>query len=97
MGKEKYEAFHEALEAATVKVDEYYTKTAASDAHIIAMGIWSLFFTSHLLIYNHIVLHPQKKMLHFKKYWSNALQADVLELLEAKVCFLSHFYNLFTV
>ena len=39
MGKEKYEAFHEALDAAMTKLDEYYTKTAASDAHIIAMGI----------------------------------------------------------
>jgi len=39
MGKEKYEAFHEALDAATTKLDEYYTKTAASDAHIIAMGM----------------------------------------------------------
>ena len=39
----------------------------------------------HLLIYNHVVLHPEKKMLHFKKYWSKPLQADVLELLEAKV------------
>ena len=39
----------------------------------------------HLLIYNHVVLHPEKKMSHFKKYWSKPLQADVLELLEAKV------------
>ena len=39
MGKEKYEAFYEALDAATTKLDEYYTKTAASDAHIIVMGM----------------------------------------------------------
>jgi hypothetical protein len=39
MGQEKYEAFHEALDVATTKLDEYYTKTAASDAHIIAMGM----------------------------------------------------------
>ena len=39
VGKEKYKAFHEALDAAMTKLDEYYTKTAASDAHIIAMGM----------------------------------------------------------
>lgn len=39
MGKEKYEAFHKALNAATTKLDEYYTKTAMSDAHIIVMGM----------------------------------------------------------
>lgn len=36
--KHKYHAFAEALEAATEKLDEYYQKTAASDAHIMAMG-----------------------------------------------------------
>lgn len=39
MGREKYEPFHVALDAAMTKLDEYYTKTAASDAHIIAMGM----------------------------------------------------------
>jgi len=39
MDKEKYEAFHDALDAAMTKLDEYYTKMAASDAHIIAMGM----------------------------------------------------------
>ena len=48
----------------------------------------------HLLIYNHVVLHPEKKMSHFKKYWSKPLQADVLELLEAKVCS-SHIFTIF--
>ena len=38
-GKDKYEPFHEALEAATEKLGEYYNKTVASDAHIISMGI----------------------------------------------------------
>ena len=48
----------------------------------------------HLLIYNHVVLHPEKKMSHFKKYWSRPLQADVLELLEAKVRS-SHIFTIF--
>ena len=38
-GKDKYEPFDEALEAATEKLGEYYNETAASDAHIISMGI----------------------------------------------------------
>lgn len=33
-----------------------------------------------------IVLHPGKKMLHFKKYWSPELQAEVYNLLKIKVC-----------
>lgn len=36
--KNKYAPFQAALEAATKKLDEYYTKTAESDAHILAMG-----------------------------------------------------------
>ena len=36
--KEKYSPFGGALDAASAKLDEYYTKTAASDAHVMAMG-----------------------------------------------------------
>jgi len=53
MDKEKYEAFHDALDAAMTKLDEYYTKMAASDAHIIAMGMWSPHFAFHSLIWPH--------------------------------------------
>ena len=41
--KDKYEPFHKALEVATDKLDEYYNKTAMSDAHIILMGKVILF------------------------------------------------------
>ena len=34
----KYAPFKDALITATIKLDEYYTKTSASDAHILAMG-----------------------------------------------------------
>jgi len=37
--KPKYAVFKDALDAATEKLDEYYKKTAASDAHILAMGM----------------------------------------------------------
>ena len=36
--KPRYSAFRPALEAAMAKLDEYYCRTAESDAHIIAMG-----------------------------------------------------------
>ena len=31
------------------------------------------------------VLHPGKKMAHFKKYWDASLQDDVIELVQMKV------------
>ena len=36
--KPRYSNFKPALEAAMAKLDEYYQRTAESDAHIIAMG-----------------------------------------------------------
>jgi len=33
----KYEVFHKALEAGTAKINEYYEKTADSDAYTFAM------------------------------------------------------------
>lgn len=40
----KYAPFQDALIAATTKLDEYYTKTSASDAHILAMGKYLICF-----------------------------------------------------
>jgi len=37
--KERYSKFKDALTAAMEKLEEYYERTAASDAHIIAMGM----------------------------------------------------------
>ena len=37
--KPKYAVFKDALEAATEKLDEYYKKTVASDAHVLAIGM----------------------------------------------------------
>jgi len=37
--KPKYAVFKDALDAATKKLDEYYKKTVASDAHILAMDM----------------------------------------------------------
>lgn len=38
--KPRYDIFKPVLEAAMAKLDEYYQRTAESDAHIIAMGIF---------------------------------------------------------
>lgn len=47
--KAKYTPFEDALDAATRKLDEYYQKTAESDAHIFAMSISSM-LVSHMII-----------------------------------------------
>lgn len=51
-------------------------------------------FAFHLLLYNHIVLWPKKKISYIKKYWSKPLQVDVLKLLVAEAC-LSHIFRIF--
>lgn len=38
--KVKYSPFEDALDAAAAKLAEYYEKTAESDAHILAMGLF---------------------------------------------------------
>jgi hypothetical protein len=40
----------------------------------------------------HVVLHPGKKMAHFKKYWPKDALKDVLNTIQKKVChlFISH-------
>ena len=37
--KAKYAHFADALNTTTAKLDDYYTKTAASDTHILAMNM----------------------------------------------------------
>jgi hypothetical protein len=37
-GKPRYSSFEQALNAGMQKLDEYYQRSAASDAHIMAMG-----------------------------------------------------------
>lgn len=85
--KEKYAPFKDALDAATDKLGGYYTKTAESDAHILAMCM----FYSHIY---HLLclwwslslgLHPAIKLGHFKKYWGSEQRDKVLKLVEKKV------------
>ena len=92
--KAKYAHFFDALNAATAKLNDYYTKTAASDAHILAMSL--CFFLYYEIVANNLalVLHPGKKMAHFKKYWEVSLQKDVIELVLNKVCYLGPLYHI---
>jgi len=39
-GRAKYRPFKSALDAATTKLEEYYEKTAESDAHVLAMCLY---------------------------------------------------------
>ena len=83
----KYEAFSHDLEMAMEKVEEYYNKTATSDAYTFVMGEFfsPSFFVMRNLI-SLIVLDPDAKMSHFTKNWSKSLQDKVMESTETIVC-----------
>ena len=68
------------------KLNEYYERTAESDAHIIAMGSYSYTHFYIMLTPLYLVLDPRKKFAHFKKNWSLTLQEEVKELVQKKVC-----------
>ena len=48
--KWKYAVFKDALDAATQKLNDYYQKTAESDAHILAMGTLNTFLLLPLFL-----------------------------------------------
>ena len=70
------------------KLNEYYKRTAESDAHIIAMGSYSYthFYIMLTPLALYLVLDPRKKFTHFKKNWSLTLQEEVKDLVQKKVC-----------
>jgi len=67
--KPRYAPFVPALEAAMEKLNEYYKRTAESDAHIITMGSSSHIYSYLMFTLLHLALDPQKKFSHFKKNW----------------------------
>jgi hypothetical protein len=83
--KPRYAPFVPALEAAMAKLDEYYKRTAESDAHIIAMGLHFHIYFYITLIPLYVALDPRKKFAHFKKNWDPTLQEEVKELVNKKV------------
>jgi hypothetical protein len=84
--KAKYAPFKEGLTAAMEKLNEYYKKTAELDAHIFAMGAFFLYvFSCSQLKDIYLVLHPGKKMSHFKKYWASVDNDEIMLVLKQKV------------
>ena len=67
------------------KLNDYYQKTAASNAHIIAMGILDHMFLESTVWSWSLVLDPAKKFNYFKKHSSELLD-DVIEPVQKKVC-----------
>ena len=69
------------------KLDEYYQRTAVSDAHIIDMDMSYIQFVSFQwdILPKDLVLDPRKKFEHFMKNWSDDLQAEVKDLVQKKV------------
>ncbi|KAJ7785233.1 hypothetical protein DFH07DRAFT_5883 [Mycena maculata] len=82
----KYSRFHDALEQALEKVDEYYQKTSTSNSYMFAMGnlMSSIFTATNPLS----VLDPAKKLSYFRKHWPQDLQDEAIADMEETVsCF----------
>ena len=67
------------------KLNEYYERTAASDAHIIAMSACICLPTFHILIIVP-VLDPTSKLEYFKKHWGPELLEEVKLTVKTMVC-----------
>ena len=81
----KYAPFKEALVAGLKKLEDYYKKTADSDAHIISMGVFFLFSLFGADVFCHPVLHLAKKMKHFKEHWDLEEREAILDLVKKVV------------
>lgn len=83
----KYEPFHEALKVGTEKINEYYQKTADSDAYTFAMHTFFIFVcsTRRLTI---LVLNLTQKANHIKRYWGKDLYGQTIKEAENIVSFL---------
>ena len=87
--KEKYSYFENALDSAVEKIADYYDKTSDSDAFILSMCKFAIFFIhpSLLIVDFCLVLHPKMKMRYFAKYWPEELHASVRASAEKIVSF----------
>ncbi len=73
------------------KLNKYYLRTAASNAHLMAMGELSFFL--HFYVTNaqvaQTVLNPTMKMVYFINNWPSNLVLEVEGVIEKLVsCFL---------
>ena len=64
--KARYKKFKSALIAGMAKLNEYYQRSGAFDAHLLAMGKPSV-LASFILTDTAVVLNLISKMNHFKK------------------------------
>ena len=71
--------------AGMAKLNEYYQRSGASNAHLIAMGKIRV-TASFILTNTAVVLNPMSKMNHFKKQWSRDLVSEVEKAVHARVC-----------
>ena len=67
------------------KLNDYYERTAASDAHIIAMSACAHLPTFQILIIVP-VLDPTLKLEYFKKHWGLELLEEVKSTVKVMVC-----------
>lgn len=75
--KSCYTSFVPALEVGMQKLDQYYNCSAQSDAHIIAMGKFTILTWIVYWLCPGAVLDPRKKMGHFAKHWLEDLHGEV--------------------
>ena len=83
--KDRYSKFKDALTAAIEKLEEYYERTVASDAHIIAMGMLVIL----LLFFAYPAFDspwPHEKFKHFVKNWPLEQQKKVDVMVKKVVC-----------
>ncbi len=68
------------------KLNEYYERTAASDAHIIAMSACVYLLPVFHIVIIVPVLDPTLKLEYFKKHWGSQLLEKVKLTIKALVC-----------
>lgn len=84
----KYEPFYKALDAGTAKIDDYYQKTADSDAYTFSMRMFLVIvYSASKLMYCMLVLNPTQKANHVKKYWGKDLYSQTIKEAEDIVSF----------
>jgi len=75
------------------KLNEYYERTAASDAHLIAMGKPMIFCLLLSYTQTGVALNSADKFGYFRKHWGEDLYQEVLQTVQKRV---HDFYYSFT-
>lgn len=96
--KEKYERYHEALDAGISKIATYYNKTSSIDAYNITMSAFFSYFplNESSMCECHVVLDPSIKTHHYQKHWADKKELDVRTKAETVVRRLPSFNHAFS-